>query len=146
MFTSKNPDFISTINEKLKGQHFMHHIGFCLTRIEAGYVEGEVGLEEFLKQQNGFLHGGATATLCDLVAGFAAFTLVEPTATVVTVELKVSYLNPGVGEKVWAKGWVLKTGNLLSFCEAEVWVFNGTDRQLVAKATTTMAKVMPVLT
>lgn len=142
MFTSKNPDFVSVIHQKLKGQHFMHHIGFSLTRIEAGEVEGEAEMKDFLKQQNGFLHGGATATICDLVAGFAAFTLVEAGATVVTVELKVSYLNPGLGDKIYAKGWVLKTGNMLQFCEAEVWSVKDGEKLLIAKATTTMAKVV----
>lgn len=120
----------------------MHHIGFTLTRIEEAIVEGEADMQAFLRQQNGFLHGGATATFCDLVAGFAAFTLVEPGATVVTVELKISYFNPGIGEKVWAKGWVMKSGNLLHFCEAEVWSRQtGREDLLIAKASTTMATV-----
>jgi len=142
MFISKNPDFVATIHEKLKGQHFMNHIGFRITRIEAGEVEGEIELTNFLKQQNGFLHGGATATLCDLVAGFAAFTLVEKGSTVVTVELKISYLNPGTASKIYARGWVLKTGNTLSFCEAEVWSEENGNKIDIAKASTTMAKVI----
>jgi uncharacterized protein (TIGR00369 family) len=142
MFISKNPDFVATIYEKLKGQHFMHHIGFTLTRVNEGEVEGEIELTDFLKQQNGFLHGGVTATLCDLVAGFAAFTLIEKGSTVVTVELKVSYLNPGIGSRVYAKGWVIKTGNTLSFCEAEVWAEENGNSIKIAKATTTMAKII----
>lgn len=119
----------------------MHHLGFELTRIEAGRVEGYAPMKEFLQQQNGFLHGGATATFCDLVAGFAAFTLVEPGATVVTVELKVSYFNPGVGDVIYAKGEVVKTGNMLTFCEAEVFTLHNNEKLFVAKCSTTMAKV-----
>jgi|JI8StandDraft_1071087.scaffolds.fasta_scaffold214585_2 uncharacterized protein (TIGR00369 family) len=140
-FESKNPDFVNTIQQKLSGQHFMHHIGFELTTIEAGFVEGKAKMEKFLQQQNGFLHGGATATFCDLVAGFAAFTLVEPGATVVTVELKVSYMNPGIGDIIYASGRVIKSGNMLSFCEAEVYSLVDNKPHLIAKCTTTMAKI-----
>jgi uncharacterized protein (TIGR00369 family) len=142
MLKTKNPDFEATIRQKLQGQHFMNHIGFRLTMISEGLIEGETEIREELKQQNGFLHGGATATICDLVTGFAAFSLVEKGMTVVTVEMKVSYLNPGVGEKVWAKGWVLKTGNMLSFCEGEVYAESKGERTLIAKCSATMAHVL----
>ena len=141
-FTPKNRDFEATIREKLQRQHLMHHLGFELTAIKPGWVEGKASMKEFLQQQNGFLHGGATATFCDLVAGFAAFTLVEAGASVVTVELKVSYFNPGVDDVIYATGEVIKTGNTLTFCEAEVFSMVNGEKHLIAKCTTTMAKVI----
>jgi uncharacterized protein (TIGR00369 family) len=83
----------------------------------------------------GYAHGGLIATLADLAAGFASVALVQ--APVVTVELKVSYLNSGIGSQLRAVGWVLKAGRRLHFCEAEVWC----DEVLIAKATATMAVV-----
>ncbi|MBC8082254.1 MAG: PaaI family thioesterase [Hymenobacter sp.] len=126
------------IRRRLAGQHFMHLIGADLTRIESGRVEAELTLRQQHKQQMGFVHGGLTATLADLVAGFAAVTLVPEGTGVVTVELKTSYLHPGVGQKLRAVGWVLKAGRRLHFCEAEVWC----DELLIAKATATMAIII----
>lgn len=134
------PDSLEArIRRKLTRQHFMHLIGADLTRIEAGRIEAELTLQQRHHQHTGFAHGGLVATMADLVAGFAAVTLVPEGTGVVTVELKTSYLHPGVGQKLRAVGWVLKAGRRLHFCESEVWC----DDLLIAKATATMAVVEP---
>jgi len=131
------PDLETRIRRKLERQYFMHLIGADLTRIEPGRIEVGLTLGQQHQQQRGFTHGGLTATMADLAAGFAAVTLVPDGVGVVTAELKVSYLNPGIGTRLRAVGWVLKAGRRLHFCEAEVWC----DDVLIAKATATMAVV-----
>jgi len=118
----------------------MHLIGADLTLITPGRVEAELHMAQQHQQQRGFAHGGLIATMADLVAGFAGVTLIPDDHGMVTVELKVSYLHPGVGQKLRAVGWVLKAGRRLHFCEAEVWC----DDLLIAKATGTMAVIEPV--
>jgi uncharacterized protein (TIGR00369 family) len=130
-----NSDLVVRIRRKLERQNFMHLVGADLTRIEPGRIEATLELGEQHQQQRGFAHGGLVATMADLAAGFAAVTLVPDGVGVVTAELKVSYLNPGVGTQLKAIGWVLKAGRRLHFCEAEVWC----DDVLIAKATATMA-------
>ena len=130
-------DLTARIRRKLERQHFMHLIGADLTRIEPGRIEAELVLGQQHQQQRGFAHGGLVATMADLAAGFAAVTLVPDGVGVVTSDLKVSYLNPGVGTHMKAIGWVLKAGRRLHFCEAEVWC----DDVLIAKASATMAVV-----
>lgn len=132
-------DLTTRVRRKLAGQRFMHLIGADLTLITPGRVEAELILAEQHQQQRGFAHGGLTATMADLVAGFAAVTLVPDNYGVVTADLRVSYLHPGVGQKLKAIGWVLKAGRRLHFCEAEVWC----DDLLIAKASATMAVVEP---
>ncbi|QSE99081.1 PaaI family thioesterase [Fulvivirga lutea] len=138
-----NPDYKSLIKQHLEKQHFMKHIGFQLSVIEPGIMEGTLKLEEHHKQQRGFAHGGLVATLADITAGFAAYSLVPPEHHVVTGELKISYLNPGVGEELYAKGWVLKQGKKINFCEAEVWSISGDERVLIAKASASMITIFP---
>jgi uncharacterized protein (TIGR00369 family) len=128
-------DLETRIRRKLERQYFMHLIGANLTRIEPGRIEAELTLGQQHQQQRGFAHGGLVATMADLAAGFAAVTLVPDEDGVVTSDLKVSYLNPGIGTRMKAIGWVLKAGRRLHFCEAEVWC----DDILVAKASATMA-------
>mgnify|MGYP001801305156 CR=1 FL=1 len=138
-----NPNFKEVIREHLEGQHFMKLIDFELDVIEVGRVEGVLHLERKHKQQKGFAHGGLVATLADITAGFAASTLVPEGHNVVTGELKISYLNPGTGEKLRAKGWVLKQGKKINFCEAEVWSITGKDSVLIAKASASMITIFP---
>ncbi len=134
----RNPNFKKRIEKHLLKQEFMHHIGFKLDVIEAGKIEGRMKLEQIHLQQAGLVHGGVIATVADIVAGFAAYSLVGVDEKVVTGELKVSYLRPAKGEMLWAKGWVLKQGRKINFCEAEVYMLNGGEPRLIAKATTSM--------
>ncbi|MDO7876202.1 PaaI family thioesterase [Hymenobacter sp. ASUV-10] len=139
MSDSTPTDLEIRIRRKLERQHFMHLIGADLTSIAPGRITVGLPLGQQHQQQRGFAHGGLVATLADLAAGFAAVTLVPDNYGVVTAELKVSYLHPGVGQQLRAIGWVLKAGRRLHFCEAEVWC----DELLIAKASATMAVVEP---
>ncbi|MFC0610412.1 PaaI family thioesterase [Rufibacter quisquiliarum] len=122
----------------------MQLLGFEIETIEVGRIEGRLRLEEKHKQHKGFVHGGVTATLADIVMGFAAVSLVPADYHVVTADLRVSYLNPGVGEELVAKGWVLKQGRKLNFCEAEIFSIDGQGQEtLIAKASATMATIEP---
>jgi uncharacterized protein (TIGR00369 family) len=138
-----NPDFKTRIQQLLEKQYFMKHIGFELTIIEEGRTEGSLDLKQIHKQQKGFAHGGLVATLADITAGFAAATLISKDNHVVTGEIKISYLNPGVGEKLISKGWVLKQGAKMHFCESEVWAVMGESEILIAKASATMVIIFP---
>lgn len=142
-YKTRNPSFRELINEKLKGQYFMRLMGFELTEINEGIIKGELNIQEKHHQQNGFLHGGVVSTMSDIVMGFAAFSLVPADFHVVTAELKVSYFAPGIGDKAFATGRVLKSGRKINFCEAEIFVENKGQRKLIAHATSTMASILP---
>lgn len=125
-------------------QHFLHLIGMTLTAVEPGRVTGYLPLEQKHHQQAGFAHGGLVAAVADTVAGFAAATLAATAEAVVTVELKISYLHPGVGTALRGEGTVLKVGSTLTFTEAEVWCERaGLPDLLIAKATATMMAFAP---
>lgn len=136
-------DFKKRVAIFLQRQEFMKHVGFDLSVIEEGRTEGWLDIQQIHKQQKGLVHGGVTATLADIVAGFAAYTTVPADCHVVTAEIKVSYFKAGMGEKLHAIGYVIKRGRKLCFCEAEIWAVSGEKRDLIAKATTTMAVITP---
>ncbi len=143
ILTPQETDFVQMVRDKIGGNHFTSFIGFNIHTIEAGLIEGSLNLEQHHLQQMEFVHGGVTATVSDIVAGFAAFTLVKKGQGVVTVEMKVSYFNPGKGSKLIAKGQVVKAGSRLHFCESELWVENNGQLTQIAKASATMAIVNP---
>ncbi len=138
-FIPQNPNFEQMIKDKMAQNHFMNHLGFKPTFIEAAKVIGILEVKPEHKQQIGFLHGGVTATLADLAAGFAAFTLVKEGQTLVTIEMKVSYLNPGVGSHAKAIGSVVKIGQKMAFAEAEIYSINNDIETLIAKSSATYA-------
>jgi uncharacterized protein (TIGR00369 family) len=130
------------IEHRLKQNKFIAYMGLELHDLQKGMAELELNIEEHHLQQNGFTHGGVTATLCDVATGIAAYTEVAEGKNVVTADLKISYVNPSKSAKVRARGQVVKAGNFLVFCEGRVYDVDpdGTER-LVATCTAIMCAV-----
>jgi uncharacterized protein (TIGR00369 family) len=143
-FTPVEEDFKTMVSDKIAGNHFGQFVGIEVNAIEAASVEASINLNEHHRQQMGFVHGGLTATFADVLMGFAAFTLVQKGKGVVTADLRVSYLNPGLEDKLYGRGYVIKAGQKLHFCEAEIWMETPKGRVDIAKASSTMMVVEPL--
>lgn len=141
---SLNPNFKNYVQQRIAANKFMPFLGFEITDIEAGEINGVLAFKEHHQQQNGYLHGGITSAILDMVEGFAAYSLVREGDLVFTVEAKISYLNRGMGDVFFAKGWVIKPGKRFHFCEGEIWYLDPltNEKILVAKGSATMA-VLP---
>lgn len=135
-------NFKEYLQERLKNNHFINHIGLVLDEVVKGEAILSLDVKEHHLQQNGFTHGGVTATLCDVATGIAAYTAVAEGKNVVTVDLKISYINLSVARKVIAVGRVVKSGNFLVFCEGEVFdLLDDGTKKMVATCTSIMATV-----
>ncbi len=138
MFEIKDLQIASKVKEKIQHNQFIHHLGFEFLTVSDGLVEGYLPMRPAYQQQNGFAHGGIISTLCDTVAGFAAYTVIPLEAQVVTAEIKIVYYHPGIGNRLYARGWVDKSGRKLQFCESEIYTLNNKEKKVIAKATATM--------
>jgi uncharacterized protein (TIGR00369 family) len=116
---------------------FVDLLGFELLRFERGEAEIAVTLRDELTNSWGVAHGGVSMTVLDVVMAHAARTPgddgVEQTSGVVTVEMKTTFIRPGLGRLV-ATGKRLHRTVSLAFCEASLVDESG---QLVAHATGT---------
>lgn len=119
-FHAAAPDYAARIRASFARQGAMALIGAKLATVEPGHVVIEVPFRADLTQQHGFFHGGITAMIADSAAGYAAYTLFEPTSTILTVEFKINLVAPADGERLSASGRVKKTGRTLTVCEFEV--------------------------
>ncbi|ATD63834.1 thioesterase [Janthinobacterium svalbardensis] len=88
------------------------HSGAC-----TGHLPHWSGIE----QQHGFVHGGVVGMIADSAAGYAAMTMVPDGASVLTVEYKMNLLAPADGEKLIARGKVVRPGRTLIVTQAEVF-------------------------
>ena len=137
-----NQELFSYMQPRLKENQFIQFIGLQLDDIDAGFAEMHIDIENHHMQHTGFTHGGVTATICDVVTGISAYTTAPKGLNVVTVDLKVSYVNPSTAPRVKAIGKVKKSGKSLIFCEGEVYdVFANGDEKLVATCVSIMAAV-----
>ncbi len=141
IYQPKNPDFLALMHEKLTRQYFLQHIGMGISRISPGYAEAYMPMAQHVEQQDGILHGGVTLLAADITTGFAAFSLCGKDDRVVTSDLKLSYYSPGVGEALFARGWVDKPGSRLMYCEAEVYMVRDGAFKQIAKGFTIMAVI-----
>ena len=119
----------------------MKLVGFEIDSIEPGKVEGRMKIDLKHKQQHGFLHGGVSATLLDIVMGFSAYSLVSDDQGVVTANLDVDFLHPGIGEEVIARGRVDKMGSKIAYCSADLCTVSDGEEVLVAKGKSLMAVI-----
>jgi uncharacterized protein (TIGR00369 family) len=118
-------------------QAFMTTLGARLVRIAPGEIEIELPVSARLTQQHGFVHAGAVATIADSACGYAALTRMPAGAGVLTAEFKINLLAPAAGERLLAKGRVVKAGRTLTLATAEVFAISGGTSKLCAMMTAT---------
>lgn len=91
-----------------------------LAHVAPGLVEIHLPHWDGIEQQHGYVHGGVVGMIADSAAGYAAMTLVPETASVLTVEYKMNLMAPAEGEKLVARGEVVRPGRTLIVTRAEV--------------------------
>ena len=103
--------------------------------VEEGKIEIQFTVEKYMLNPIGILHGGIMATMLDEVMGAACFTLGRPVGYA-TINMNLDYLNPAkVGEKVIAKGTIVRAGKTVIHAEA---ILVNEDEKVLAKATSNL--------
>jgi uncharacterized protein (TIGR00369 family) len=131
-------DIEQRVEKSYARQTAMKSIGAELTEIREGSATIELPFRPDLTQQHGFIHAGIVTMIVDTACGYAAFSLMPPTAAVLTVEYKVNFISPAIGEKLIARGRVLKPGRTLMVCHGEVHALTDGKEKLVATMLATM--------
>jgi len=137
-FKILDPDFERRVRDSFARQAAMALIGATITRVEPGRCEIELPVRDDLTQQHKFVHGGVVGMIADSAGGYAAFTLMPADASVLTVEFKINMLAPAKGERLVARGEVLKPGRTLSIVRADVYALDAGRETLVAATQQTL--------
>ena len=102
---------------------FVEMVGLEFVSCDAGAAELAITLREELCNSWSVAHGGVTMTLLDVVMAHAARSPNQPghptSPSVVTIEMKTSFMRPGLGRLV-GKSRVLRRTASMAFCEASV--------------------------
>lgn len=107
-------------------QSMMRSLGARMVRVAPGEVaiEAPVRAAEF-GQQHGFAHAAVAFAVGDSAAGYAALSLMEEKAEVLTVEMKINLLAPARGPLLRAEGRVIRAGRRLVVVGAKVLNVDG---------------------
>ncbi|MCK0151999.1 PaaI family thioesterase [Marivita sp. S6314] len=129
------------IQSSFDRQSMMATLGATLLETEDGHAVITAPILPGSRQQQGFAHAALTFAIGDSAAGYAALTLIPATQEVVTAEIKINLLAPAKGDRLIARGRVIKPGRRLIVVTSDVYAeTDGTERH-VACLTGTMIPV-----
>lgn len=112
--------------------------GLTVTSVAPGVVRATLPVDEALSNSYGTLHGGATATIVDVVGTLAALS-VDPSRPGVSVNMTQAFLRAApTGKVLFLEGRCVKSGARLTFTEVELRIDSHAG-PLVATGTHTKA-------
>jgi uncharacterized protein (TIGR00369 family) len=136
-----NPAFETVIRSSFAAQGLLSLLGADLVRVEAGHIEVALPFSDRITQQQGFFHGAAVATIADVAGGYAALSLMPAGSEVVTVEYKINFVKPAIGERLTAVGDVIRAGRSITVCRVDVFANSKGAQSLCAILQASFARV-----
>ena len=112
---------------------FSGHLGFEVRDVRRGYSQLEVENRQELSNPAGVMHGGASFGLADTAVAVALISIYGPGNALLTIEMKINYLEPIFPGRVTAEAYVLRSSRRSAYAEVDVW----SAGKLAARATTT---------
>ena len=127
--TQLSPSKLAQIRDSFAAQSAMSTIRAKLSEIASGHVEICLPVWDGILQQVGFVHGGVVGMIADSAAGYAALTRAPDGAEVLTIEYKINMLAPATGDRLIARGDVIRAGRSIIVTKAEVFAaIDGTEK------------------
>ncbi|MCE8508756.1 PaaI family thioesterase [Ruegeria pomeroyi] len=134
--------FEQKVRDSFARQPVMATLGARIDALSAGRIELSMPYDPAFAQQHGFLHAGIVSTVPDSACGYAAFSLMEKEAAVLTVEFKANFLNPAQGQRFAFRAEVVKPGRTLTVATATAYAKqDGQERAIATMTATLMALV-----
>lgn len=138
-----SPAIEARIRESFAAQSMMTTLGATLSELGLGTARIVAPILPGSLQQHGYAHAGLTFSIGDSAAGYAALGVLPEGAEVLTTEMKIHLLAPARGDRLIARGRVIKPGRRLVIVQADVHAVEGGDETHVALLTGTMMPLLP---
>ena len=133
-----NPDFVETTKRFLMQMPIARHFGFTITDVGLGRFEITQPFREELSFSRGIFQAGPVGTLADMAAACAGVTMLPRGWGASTVDYTIKLLAPAAGEKLVARGRVVRSGRTLSVAAADVYAVRDGNETLCATALATI--------
>jgi uncharacterized protein (TIGR00369 family) len=133
-----NPNFIGVTKQFLMSMPIAQYLGFEITDVAPGFFEITQPFRRELSFREGTFQAGPIGTLADMAAACAGATMLPDGWQTSTIDYTLKLLAPAIGEKLVARGRVLKSGRTLSVAAADVFSVRNGQETLCATALTTI--------
>ena len=120
-FEAQNPDYAAMVAASFARQGLMRSFGIELVEVAPGVCVLSAAADPRLTQQQGFFHGALIGAMLDCAGGYAAYSLMPPGSEVLTTEYKVNFIAAAAGERLIARGRVIKPGRTITVTMAEAF-------------------------
>jgi uncharacterized protein (TIGR00369 family) len=142
----RDPDYEQRVRASFARQAAMATLGATLARVAPGEVALELPFRSELTQQHGFLHAGIITSVMDTACGYAALSLMERGAAVLSVEFKVNLLAPARGNLFRAIGRVVRAGRTVTVVSGELRVVDAESEEQPAASLDTPRSLVAIMT
>jgi uncharacterized protein (TIGR00369 family) len=116
-----NPDHVQRLVQSINAAPYFQLLSMKIRELGLGYSIVEIDVSENHLNPFGGVHGGLFSSIIDSAASWALFYGIEDeTAGLTSVDLNLSYLSPGIGGKLIAKGSQIKLGRTLGYADCKV--------------------------
>jgi uncharacterized protein (TIGR00369 family) len=133
-----NPDYAETAKRFLMKMPISRHLGFAITDVGPGLFEITQPFREELSFKPGIFQAGPVGTLADMAAACAGMTMLPRGWAASTVDYTIKVVAPASGEKLVARGRLVRSGRTLSVAASDVYAVRQGDETLCATALATI--------
>ncbi len=122
----------------VKGSGFTNWLNVEPIRVWDGQSELLLELRDEMTQHHGFAHGGIVGLMADNACAWAGASKI---GDVVTGGYTINFLRPAKGDRLRAKGEVIKAGKRQAIVRADVWAETGNETPI--HIATAQATIIP---
>jgi uncharacterized protein (TIGR00369 family) len=133
-----NPDFAETTKRFLMEMPIARYFGFAITDVGPGLFEITQPFRSELSFSQGIFQAGPVGTLADMAAACAGVTMLPRGWSASTVDYTIKLIAPAAGEKLVARGRLVRSGRTLSVTAADVYAVRDGNETLCATALATI--------
>ena len=144
--SKKSGPSFSHVRASFRRQRIMKLLGARISRLDRGLAEISARNQRGFSQQDGFVHAGVLTSLADSAGGYAALSLLPVGSRVLSVEFKLNFLKPAIGDMIRGRGRVRRIGKTIAVCEWEVEMRDHGNWTLCAWGSQTVYCIRPSTT
>ena len=140
-FEPRYENYQEKVRNSFARQRVMGSLGIEMISVEPGSTELRMSHNQAFTQQHGFIHAGIISTALDSACGYAAFSLMEENAAILTVEFKTNLVAPADGDEFLFRAEVVKPGRTLTVVNGSAYAIKNSKQKLIATMTGTIMAI-----
>lgn len=135
------PDDEVFLRKSFAKSEILNLFGAKILLVKPGFFEMIISPKPFMLRSSGIFNGTTIAAMVDIAAGYATASLKPSGCLFATVELKINYLSPAMGQLLKAKASVIKNGKRLSVVGTEIYSIDKNQETHVATSLVTIMQL-----